>query len=172
MWGQNSLSQHLKLIQLRQVSFNMKFIVTKELGRLARWLRILGFDTVYFSSDNKGTLIVQALREDRIIVTRSKAKREELKKKSVEIASNELKAQLKEVIKALNIKIDEKRMFTRCTLCNEPLVEVEKEEVKGLVPEYVYKTKSLFMKCPACNKIYWQGSHRGRVKEVIKLLSY
>jgi uncharacterized protein with PIN domain len=150
----------------------MKFIVTKELGRLARWLRILGFDTIYFKSDNKGTLILEALREDRIIITRSKQKRDELKKKTIEITSCNLEEQLKEIIIALNIKIDEKKMFTRCTLCNEPLVEVEKESVKDLAPEYVYKTKSLFMKCPGCNKIYWHGSHWGRVKEVIELLSY
>ena len=147
----------------------MKFIVTKELGRLARWLRILGFDTVYFKSDNKGTLILEALREDRFIITRSKQKREELKKKKVEIISCNLSEQLKEVIKALNIKIDEKQMFTRCTLCNESLEEVKKEEFKESIPEYVYKTQDLFMKCPGCNKIYWQGSHWGKVKEVIDL---
>jgi len=148
----------------------MKFIVTKELGRLARWLRILGFDTVYFKSDNKGTLILEALREERIIITRSKVKREELKKRTVGVVSCDLGEQLEEVIKALNLKIDEKQMFTRCTLCNEPLKDVKKEEVKDLAPEYVYKTQELFMQCPACKKIYWQGTHWGNVKKVIDRL--
>ncbi|HIE36152.1 MAG TPA: hypothetical protein EYP89_02825 [Candidatus Omnitrophica bacterium] len=58
----------------------MKFILTKELGRLARWMRILGFDTIYFKSDNIGTLIVEALRENRIIITRRKQKIEGLEK--------------------------------------------------------------------------------------------
>ena len=148
----------------------MKFIVTKELGRLARWLRILGFDTIYFKSDNKATLILIALREDRFIVTRSKYKRQGLKKKTIELSSNELKLQLKELIKTLDLKIEEKRMFTRCTLCNEELVEVGKQEVQNLVPEYVYETQKAFMKCPSCNKIYWQGSHWGKVSEVVSKL--
>ncbi len=147
----------------------MKFIVTKEMGRLARWLRILGFDTLYFKSDNKGTLVLEALREDRIIITRSKEIHEELKKKTIQITSCNLKEQIKEIITVLNIKLDEKKMFTRCTLCNTALEDIEKEKVQGIAPEYVYKTQEHFMKCPACNKIYWHGSHWGRVKEVIEL---
>jgi hypothetical protein len=150
----------------------MKFILTKELGRLARWMRILGFDTIYFKSDNIGTLIVEALRDKRIIITRRKQKIEGLEKQMIVIKGTELKEQLKEVVKKLNLKVEEEKMFTRCTICNQILEEVEKEEIKDLVPEYVYNTQEFFMKCGQCKRIYWQGSHWGNVKEVIaKLLN-
>ena len=148
----------------------MKFVLTKELGRLVRWLRILGFDTVYFKSDNKGTLILEALREDRIIITRTKEKIGDLEKKTVVVLSNKLEEQLKEVINKLNLKVDENKMFTRCTICNEILKEVKKEDVKKNIPGYVYKTQNLFMQCLSCGKVYWQGSHWGNVKKTIASL--
>jgi hypothetical protein len=149
----------------------MRFIVTKELGRLSRWLRILGFDVVYFKSDNIGTLILEALREDRLIVTRKKRKIGDLEKKTVMILSAELEEQLKEIISKAGLKIEENKMFTRCTVCNCVLQEVKKEDVKEMVPEYVYKSQNFFMCCPECKKIYWQGSHWGNIKEVIAKLS-
>ena len=147
----------------------MRFIVTKELGRLARWLRIAGFDTIYFIADKKATLALTALRDNRIIVTRSKEKTDYLEKQTVMIESNKLEEQLREIISKLKLRIDEKNMFTRCTLCNEVLEDVKKEEVKKEVPEYVYQHQDLFMKCPKCKKIYWKGSHWGHVKEVLEL---
>jgi uncharacterized protein with PIN domain len=145
----------------------MKFICTKELGKLARWLRILGHDTLYYREESVGTLIVCALREDRIIVTRRKKELDDLKKKTVVIESNELKQQLKEIISKLNLEVDESKMFTRCTLCNESLKEVRKEDIKEIAPEYVYKTHDYFLQCPICERLYWQGTHWGNVKEVI-----
>ena len=148
----------------------MKFVLTKELGRLVRWLRILGFDTVYFKSDNRGTLILEALREDRIIITRTKEKIGDLEKKTVVVTSNKLEEQLKEVITKLKLKINEDKMFTRCTVCNDILKEVKKEAIKEKIPEYVYKTQNLFMQCSGCRKVYWQGSHWGNVKKTIASL--
>ena len=145
----------------------MKFIVTKEVGKLSRWLRILGFDTDYFRSDNIGTLILIALREDRIIITRRKEKINNLEKKTVVVNSNKLEEQLAEVVNKLGLAIDEEKMFSRCTVCNSPLAEAEKESIKEFIPEHVYKTQNLFMHCPACKKIYWQGSHWGNVKKVV-----
>ena len=147
----------------------MRFIVTKELGRLARWLRIAGFDTIYFTVEKKATLSLTALRDNRIIITRSKEKTDYLEKQTVMIKSNKLEEQLKEVIARLKLKIDEKTMFTRCTLCNEILEDVGKESIKDAVPEYVYQHQEHFMKCPKCEKIYWKGSHWGHVKEVLEL---
>lgn len=146
----------------------MKFILTKEIGRLSRWLRILGFDTVYFASDNLGTLILEALREDRIIITRKKAKIDDLEKKTVVISSEKLERQLKEVVEKLNLKIAPEQLFSRCAMCNTILGEVEKAAVKEVVPPYVYKTQKLFRQCPGCKRIYWQGSHWGNVKKALK----
>lgn len=148
-----------------------KFLVTKELGKLARWLRILGFDTSYFVSDSIGSLIIEALREDRIIVTKRRKKIDELKKVVV-INSNEVKMQLKEVMGKLDLVIEEEKMFIRCVLCNEVLKKINKEEVKNRVPEYVFKTHSEFMSCPKCKRIYWQGSHWGNIRNTLKEIGY
>jgi hypothetical protein len=148
----------------------MKFIVTKELGKLARWLRIMGFDTVYCRSTDLGGLVIRALRDGRLIVTRSKGIRH-VQKCIVAVNSNELAEQLGELKNRLNLEIDQKAMFTRCTVCNEPLKSIDKEEAKDKVPEYVYSRQESFMRCPNCKKIYWQGSHWGNINEVIKKLS-
>jgi uncharacterized protein with PIN domain len=143
----------------------MKFIVTKELGKLARWLRILGFDTAYFTSDNMGTLVIRTLRDDRVIVTRRKEKIDDLQKQTLVISSCEVQEQLKEMIRAGSIVLSEERMFTRCALCNVTLDAATKEEVKGKVPGHVYSQHEEFFACSACGKVYWQGSHWGNVKQ-------
>lgn len=147
----------------------MRFILTKELGRLARWLRLMGFDTIYYQGDNLGTLIIQALRDNRIVITRRRDINH-LQKCTVRVNSNELYAQLKEIKNKLNLKIEKDRMFSRCTICNEVLKKVGKKEIKKKVPEYVYAHQEEFMCCPGCGKIYWQGSHWGNVNEVIAKL--
>lgn len=144
-----------------------KFIVTKELGKLARWLRILGFDTSYYVSDSIGSLIIESLREDRIIVTKRRGKIDELKKVIV-VNSNDVKMQLKEIMEKLDLVIDKDKMFMRCVLCNELLRKITKEEAKDKVPEYVFKIHTDFMTCIKCGRIYWQGSHWGNINNVLK----
>jgi len=148
----------------------MKFIATNELGRLSRWLRILGFDTVYQRKYNIGSLIITALREDRFILTRKKTKIGDLEKRTLILKSEKLEEQIKEVIEKLNLKIDRDEMFTRCTICNSKLIEVEKEKISSLIPPYVYKTQEKFYFCNNCNKAYWQGSHWGNVSNALKKL--
>ncbi|MFA5007902.1 MAG: Mut7-C RNAse domain-containing protein [Candidatus Omnitrophota bacterium] len=145
----------------------MKFIVTKELGKLARWLRLLGFDAVYFENKSKGSLIIEALRDDRIIVTRTKEKIGDLQKKTIIVTYDDVKEQLKEVIEKTKLKIEEEKMFSRCTACNGLLSAAQKEEVKSLVPERIYNQQAVFKKCVSCGKIYWQGSHLAKVKKVM-----
>jgi len=147
----------------------MKFIVTKELGRLARWLRILGFDTVYFKEAKLAELILRALKDDRAIITRSK-NITHLQKRTVMIKSEKVSGQLKECFDFLKLKVDTNKIFRRCTLCNFLLEEVKKEDIKEFVPLGVYKQQKVFRKCPQCNKIYWQGSHWEKAKEIIKHL--
>ncbi|RKY38227.1 MAG: hypothetical protein DRP72_02210 [Candidatus Omnitrophota bacterium] len=143
----------------------VKFILTKELGRLARWLRILGFDTYYYTSDNMGTLIIYALRENRVIVTRRKRVDD---MKVVVVETNDVRSQIRELVEKLKLKIDESLMFSRCVICNEPLEKVDKEEIRGKVPEYVYISQQEFYRCSSCQRLYWQGSHWGNVKEILK----
>ena len=146
----------------------IKFILTKEVGRLCKWLRILGFDAEYFSEDNLAGLVIKALRENRIIVTR-KRKVDDLK--VIRVYANDVKEQLREVLTQLNLKPNEKKMFTRCVICNKILEKVEKEKIKEKVPLYVYKTQDEFCQCPSCQRIYWQGTHWGNVKKIIQDLA-
>ena len=146
----------------------VKFILTKEVGRLCKWLRILGFDAEYFSEDNLATLIIKALKENRIIVTRKK-KIDDLK--VIRVYANDVKEQLREVLKQLELKPDEDKMFTRCVICNKTLEKVEKEKIKEKVPLYVYQTQNEFYQCPSCRRIYWQGTHWGNVKKIIQDLA-
>lgn len=146
----------------------MKFILSKELGRLAKWLRILGLDADYFRGNNPSSLIIQALREERIILMRNQRLPQARGVKIVFIRNERIKEQLAEALKTLEIKPDPKGMFTRCIVCNEKLVDIKKEQVKDKVPEYVFKTQQVFITCPKCKRIYWQGTHWGNVRRCLE----
>jgi uncharacterized protein with PIN domain len=144
----------------------VKFIVTNELGRLATWLRILGYDTV-FSQKRKAQLVVQSLKENRIILTRDSKMSRYSGVRIVPIESDFVEEQLKQVIATLDLAIDEKKLFTLCVRCDVPLEKVNKKNVKNNVPPYVYKTQQHFMRCPQCRKIYWQGTHWALAKKFL-----
>lgn len=146
----------------------MKLILSRELGRLSRWLRILGIDAAYFAGDNLSSLLIQALREERIILTRNHRLTSASGVKVVLIRDETLKGQMKEILAALEIKLDSGLMFRRCIICNRELVKVDKEEARNRVPEYVFKTQQNFTSCPVCKRIYWQGSHWGNVETTLK----
>jgi len=154
----------------------MKFIVDSNVGRLARWLRIAGFDTVFINDLDDNRLVRLALSEDRVLLTKDT---QILKRrlattgrlKVILIESEEVKAQLRQVVKALNLagKI---KPFTLCLECNQPLVPKDKEEVKDLVPPYVLQTQTQYMECPACHRVYWRGTHWQRMsRELEKIVS-
>jgi len=141
----------------------MKFIVDNNVGKLAKLLRIMGYDTLFFNSQNDSHMIATALAEDRVILTRDTQimKRRVItsgRLKAVLIESDEPKLQIRQVINILNLDCRFKP-FTICLECNQPLLERSKEQVKDLVPPYVFKTQNQYMECPACHRIYWRGTH-------------
>jgi len=150
----------------------VKFILTKELGRLAKWLRILGFDTVYYNQDNLSSLIIQALRDERIILTRNQRLPQARGLKIVLIKNEKIKKQVEEILKTLKIKPEPGIMFSRCILCNTELVDIVKDKVKDKVPEYVFKTQEDFLTCPKCQRIYWQGTHWGNVQKTLEEIKW
>jgi uncharacterized protein with PIN domain len=145
-----------------------RLLLTKELGRLARWLRILGFDAGYFTQNNPGSLIIEALRDNRIILTRNHRLPKSKGVKIVTIKAETLNEQIAEVARALGITPDAGLVFTRCIICNEELMGIDKEKIKDRVPEYVYGTQELFLTCPKCKRVYWQGTHWGNVQSLLK----
>lgn len=148
----------------------MKFILTKELGRLARWLRILGYDTIYYDKDDKSRLIIISLRDRRVILTRDSKMSRFTGVRMFRITEDDIEKQLAQVVKEFDLDIEEDKTFLRCVDCNELLVDIKKNKVKDRVPPYVFKTQKEFKMCPACNKIFWKGTHWQLVKEFLKCL--
>lgn len=147
----------------------MRFILTAELGRLAKWLRILGFDALYYAQADFPALLIQALRDERIILTRNQRLIDKLRAaRAVQIRSEKISEQLKEVLQRLGIKPQPDKMFSRCIICNRQLCSVKKQQVKGKVPEFVFKTQDEFFSCPCCQRVYWPGTHWGNVKNTLK----
>lgn len=143
----------------------MKFIADRMLGKLGKWLRILGYDTVYFNGDDIEKLKKLAIDEERIILTRNKKIHfNELKGKIVWIEENNPYLQLKELILKGLISSPEKKLFSRCLLCNKELESISKSEIKGMVPDYIYISHKEFFICPQCKRIYWPGTHLKNMK--------
>ncbi|MFH1875746.1 MAG: Mut7-C RNAse domain-containing protein [Candidatus Omnitrophota bacterium] len=148
----------------------MKFIVTSELGRLARWLRLAGHDTLYYTHAVDGTLIVMALRDNRMIITRRKEKIGNCAVQTVVLAATEVRAQLHELALTVTLAPAAGAVCSRCAVCNGELERVAKEPHATALPAYVALHKRLLMRCAACGKIYWHGTHVEKIKEIIDTL--
>ena len=139
-----------------------RFIVDANVGRLATWLRVMGYDTLFPLDAGDNELMRIALREDRTILTRDTGLTERRvvatgRLRVVLVQHDDLKSQLCQVVGSLNL--NSRRGFSRCIRCNEPLVGVSNESAKARVPPYVYETQKEFMGCPVCRRVYWQGTH-------------
>lgn len=145
----------------------MKFITTKELGRLCKWLRIMGFDASYFPEGERRELIVKSLREARTILTRDSRMGVYSGVRMLHIRSDFVREQVRQVLTELGLKPDRKRFFTVCVICNNALKKARKADVKDKVPPYVYSTQDSFMKCDICGRIYWQGTHWTNVGQFV-----
>lgn len=136
-----------------QQAVTAKFDVDGMLGGLAKWLRIAGFDAAFPRFRQRG---------GRWFVTAVKSKDGLL---TLWVSSSRPLDQLKEVLAHADLKLDPDLLFTRCVLCNEAVVEVPKEDIAGEVPDTIFATVSCFHRCPACGRVYWDGSHLEHTKE-------
>lgn len=146
----------------------MKFIADSMLGSLAKWLRILGYDTLYFPNLDDDELAYRAMAEDRVLLTRDQELARRRGIKALLIKSASLEEQILQVFKEL--KLETNNCFSRCPVCNEPLKSVEKGSVREKVPLYVFQTYEQFSLCPGCHRVYWRGSHWQRMKELLDRL--
>jgi uncharacterized protein with PIN domain len=139
-----------------------RFVVDINVGRLAKWLRVMGYDTVFPRGGNDNDLVRIALREGRVLVTRDagisarRAARQE-QMRMVYILDHDLRSQLRQLVRDLNLDLE--GGFSRCVLCNEPLHPVEREVVADRLPPYVFRSHQHFMECPQCSRLYWRGTH-------------
>jgi len=143
----------------------MKILCDQMLGTLAKWLRILGFDTFYANNsitDNE--LLNIANNEKRIVISRDKELIIRGKKKNlttIEINTTDLDEQLQQVLKF--IRIDEQVVLSRCIICNTILKTIKKILVQDKVPKKVFENNDEFWFCNMCNKYYWKGSHYEKI---------
>jgi len=137
-----------------------RFFADAMLGKLAKWLRILGCDVAFDPAVPDGEIGARARREGRVILTRDTLliRRREVRENHFFVCGDSWRDQLRQVV--AHFRIDPSAgLFTRCVRCNEPLAEVDKPLVAGKVPPYVYRTQEAFGSCARCGRIYWKATH-------------
>jgi uncharacterized protein len=147
----------------------MKLLCDHMLGSLAKWLRIFGFDTLYpDATTNDDDILWIAKTEMRLLISRDKEliiRGKKAKLDVLELQTTNLDEQLTQVLS--HTQIDSAQVLTRCTLCNTPLISVEKKAIKTHVPPKVFEARDQFWFCPVCDKYYWMGTHYENMIEKI-----
>lgn len=141
----------------------IRFIADNNVGKLARWLRLIGYDTVLLKQKDDNQMIQLALNENRVVLTKDA---EFMKRrlvtsgrlKGIYVREDDPELQVQEVVKNLNLDCYF-RPFSLCLECNRALLPRERERVKALVPPRVFETQTQFTQCPGCGRIYWPGTH-------------
>ena len=141
------------------------FIADAMLGRLAKSLRMLGFDVFYKAGIDDLEFKRLALREGRIALTRDHEIAESsLPIRIVLIESDHLEDQLVQTVRELDLDVSGS-LFTRCLVCNVPVEEVDAASVADRVPPYVLETQERFSRCPGCGRVYWAATHVENARE-------
>lgn len=163
---------------------NISFIVDEMLGRTARWLRILGFDTEWAGELRKNNealdidtrIIYVALMQNRILITRDKQLAQRAERYGVQTIILPANMNLLDRLTYIVYKIKEYGVsslpcISRCPLCNGELLQIDKRYVKKRVPLGTYQKHKEFWICAKCGKIYWKGSHWSNIDIIKKVLS-
>jgi uncharacterized protein with PIN domain len=140
----------------------LRFFADAMLGRLARWLRILGYDTAYENIIADDALIQRVLREKRWLLTRDTylAQRRILRGRHTLIADDHVHDQLRQLHRELGLRLDPNGQAAyRCADCNAVLEPIAKEQAAPLVPPFVAAQYHDFIRCPRCGRVYWPGTH-------------
>ena len=148
----------------------MRFAADRMLGKLAKSLRMLGYDTLYFSGLSNGKFLALA-NDGRILLSRNtRFVGRMAPDRLIFVEANDPKMQIKEIIRLLGLKPDADKLFSRCTVCNGLLEAVEPEDVVGRVPDHIVSCHNRYSECKGCARIYWPGSHLVRSREEITRL--
>ena len=149
----------------------MKFLCDEMLGRLARWLRLLGLDVAYVQHVDDATLLRVAEVEGRFLLTRDEALAAAAgPERALRVHALEPDAQLREVALALGLRPDPALLLSRCSLCNASLLAATRAESEGHVPPWVWEAHEPSWRCPGCGKFYWRGTHTARIEDVLRSL--
>ncbi len=144
-----------------------RFISDAMAGRLARWLRVIGFDTAYRPDISDAELVRQAVEERRVILTRDHSLPEEWRAPQLVLLQSEKPlAQLREVVERFGLDW-RAGLFTRCSRCNGRLAPARRAEVESQAPPRVLADHERFTRCTACGRLYWEGSHTVRMRRTL-----
>ncbi|MCZ6547932.1 MAG: Mut7-C RNAse domain-containing protein [Deltaproteobacteria bacterium] len=149
----------------------VRFVADKMLGRLARWLRIIGQDVTYGIHLSGYELVRAARREGRLILTRDRGIRKKSPPALLLIQSDHFREQLKQVVHVCGLD-PFKDLFTRCVECNTPFDSVPKGSVEKKVPPYVFSTQEQFSFCRSCQRIYWPATHQQKMMDELKSMGF
>ena len=149
----------------------MKFLVDRMLGKLAKGLRMLGYDAIYYRGEDAYQLYSLARLDGRVILTRNtKLIQKRPEDHIIKITEDAPFLQLKEVIQKGHLSLSEENFFSRCLVCNAVIDPIPHEEAEGKVPDFIYIQKKDFSECPQCRRIYWEGSHQENMAKRVKEL--
>lgn len=148
-----------------------RFLLDGMLGKLARWLRLFGFDSKYRRALSDEDLIDLVLVEGRVLLTRDfdlyrRAKRRDIETLLIEGRSEAEK--LAEVAMHFGVELEVDPGESRCPRCNALLRRVEKEAVRGKVPLRTYEVYEEFWVCEGCGQVYWRGTHWRNINRVME----
>ena len=147
-----------------------RFVADKMLGRLVRWLRLIGQDVTYGPHLSGAGLIRAARNESRTILTRDRRIRKTRNPpRYLFIESDHFREQLKQVIDTFSLDPFAK-IFNRCVQCNSPLESIPKDRVKDHVPPYVFTTQEEFSFCRKCRHIYWPATHLQKMLDELRAM--
>ena len=150
-----------------------KFVADCNVGRLARWLRALGYDASYHARIDDAELVREAAAEGRVLLTRDRdlTMRRVIQTGAVRailIRDDDVRVQLRQVIEELALDLEQS--LTRCIECNQELQPRPAASVAERVPPYVRRTQSRYSECPGCGRVYWAGTHWQRMRQALAAL--
>jgi uncharacterized protein len=145
-----------------------KFAIDRMLARTARWMRLLGADTLFDSSLDGAAMLKRARDEGRVFVTRDK--RFLTTPNTIFLESNDFRAQLHEIFR--RYAFDPDSILTRCSRCNAELRPVDRDSIAMRVPPFVYASIERFARCPVCGRIYWEATHHSRILAELRALGF
>jgi uncharacterized protein with PIN domain len=149
-----------------EIIVNCAFVVDAMLGTVAKWLRILGYDTLFDPDLNDHQLVRLARAEGRVLLTRDRALARRRGVRVLLVTSESLDEQMGQILADLDLESG--HSFSRCPVCNEQLETIEPETARSRVPAYVAHTHETFRSCPACQRVYWRGTHWQRMDEQLE----